>query len=424
VQEFELFERFVRQGELSVIDHDGRRYQFGQGDPRATWRLNRPDVVANIVANPTLNLGETYLDGHWDVPQGTLRDLLTILRANLEDALADTGWFKAVRAAVHSWNNVRASYRNVSHHYDLDEELFRACLDTDLNYSCAYYERADMTLEEAQAAKCRMIAAKLRLEPELSVLDIGCGWGSLAIWLARHHDVNVTGLTLSREQLRVARARVKEAGLDHRVRLELMDYREHTGRYDRIVSVGMFEHVGKRNHVSYFRTAANCLAPDGVMVMHTIGNKLEPEPVNPWIRRHVFPGGYIPTISEVARAVEKVGFCTADLEIWRHHYALTLEAWNERFQAVREQFARLRGERFCRMWEFYLVSCQTAFEAGNLVVQQWQLTRDNLVVPITRDYLYARSDAQVVPPEGSARRPAARVVRPVSDKRVSGEPER
>jgi cyclopropane fatty-acyl-phospholipid synthase-like methyltransferase len=269
-----------------------------------------------------------------------------------------------------------------------------------------------------------LASAKLRLEPELSVLDIGCGWGSLAIWLARHHDVNVTGLTLSREQLRVARARVKEAGLDHRVRLELMDYREHTGRYDRIVSVGMFEHVGKRNHVSYFRTASNCMAPDGVMLMHTIGNKLEPEPVNPWIRRHVFPGGYIPTISEVARAVEKVGFCTADLEIWRHHYALTLEAWNERFQAVREQFARLRGERFCRMWEFYLVSCQTAFEAGNLVVQQWQLTRDNLVVPITRDYLYARSDAQVVPPEGSARRPAARVVRPVSDKRVSGEPER
>ncbi|MDP6375482.1 MAG: cyclopropane-fatty-acyl-phospholipid synthase family protein [Pseudomonadales bacterium] len=437
MQEFELFKQLVRYGELTIIDHDGRHYRFGHtstrhDEPRASWRLTKPGVVAHILANPLMNLGESYLDGRWDVAEGSLHDLLSILRTNLETAVTANSTrallSKAAGQLLQSWNGIRASYRNISHHYDLDEALFRACLDEDMHYSCAYYSRPDMTLDQAQRAKCDLIAAKLCLESGQHVLDIGCGWGSLPIALAERFGVRVTGLTLSREQLRTARARIRGAGLEKLIDIHQMDYREHSGRYDRVVSVGMFEHVGKRNHTTFMRKVSDCLTSDGIALLHTIGSRLPPEPVNPWIRRHIFPGGYLPSLSEVAQAVEKSGLNTTDIEIWRQHYALTLSAWNANFQRHRVRFARERGERFCRMWEFYLVISQTAFEAGITTVQHWQLARHHLAVPTTRHYLLGASSAPALtqqPPAradslrpasagsgDSARRPATRAADP------------
>ena len=400
LRSFALLEKFVRYGELTVIDHQGQRHTFGRGEPKAALRLNTRAAFGIMARNPQLKLGEAYMDQLWDVAEGTLHDLLTILRINLEATVAGPGRWQPLRALLSSWNGLSASRRNASHHYNLDEPLFRACLDRAMHYSCAYFQQPDMSLEAAQRAKSEHIAAKLDLRPGHRVLDIGCGWGSLAIHLAKNHDVSVTGLTLSTEQLGAARDAARDLGLDDRVEFLLQDYREHEGAYDRIVSVGMFEHVGKQHGQRFFDTLRARLGGDGVALLHTIASKLPPTPVNPWIRRYIFPGGYIPSLSDIAPAVERAGLVTTDIEVLRRHYALTLKAWNRRFQGARRRFVDSKGERFCRMWEFYLVVSQTAFEVGDLVVLQWQLAKDNQAVPITRDYLYrqaASSPAPAVP---------------------------
>ena len=395
-QSFALLEKFVRRGELTVIDHAGERHTFGAGEPGAAIRLNTPSAFSVMARNPELMLGEAYMDGLWDVAEGTLHEVLTLLRINLETAIAAGGRLQPLRALLSSLNGLAASRRNASHHYDLDEPLFRACLDEAMHYSCAYFRDRGMTLEQAQHAKSEHIAAKLHLRPGHRVLDIGCGWGSLAMHLAEHHDVRVTGLTLSAEQLRVAREAAASRGLGNRVEFLLQDYREHPETYDRIVSVGMFEHVGKQNVQRFFDSVRQGLTDKGVALLHTIGSRNPPTPVNPWIRRYIFPGGYIPSISDIAPAVERAGLVSADIEVLRRHYAFTLKEWNRRFQKARGGFVESKGERFCRMWEFYLVICQTAFEVGDLVVLQWQLARDNEAVPITRDYLYENAPSEPV----------------------------
>ncbi len=393
----QFLQKFIHQGQLRVVDHAGREHCFGQGEPSAVWRLHKASTLNAILRNPLLNLGETYLAGEWDAGEGGLHTLLTVLRINFEANLDGNRWLNAAKALLGSWNGVAASQRNASRHYDLDEPLFRACLDADMHYSCAYFQDGQDSLEKAQAAKCQHIAAKLHLTPGQRVLDIGCGWGGLATYLAERQNVAVTGLTLSAEQLRVAKARVRAPALQGRVDFRLQDYREHEGTYDRVVSVGMFEHVGKRNYRAFFGKLADCLAPDGVALLHTIASKAPPTPVNPWIRRYIFPGGYIPSLSDIAPAVERAHLVSTDIEVLRRHYALTLKAWNRRFQRVRSEFAASKGEDFCRMWEFYLVASQTAFEVGDLVVLQWQLAKRNAAAPITRDYLYADSGATVFP---------------------------
>ncbi len=397
----EVFDRFLTDGTLTVVDADGSRRQFGSGTPSATMRINRSGTLPRILRNPELILGETYLAGEWDVTEGSLHDLLTILRTNLEHRAGRHPLARALALMLVPWNHLAASHRNVRHHYDLDETLFRACLDANMHYSCAYYREATMSLEEAQQAKCDHIAAKLCLRPGLRVLDVGCGWGGLAMELAERHDVTVKGITLSPEQLRVARSTARERGLDDRVRFEIQDYRQVDERFDRIVSVGMFEHVGRRHYGEFFAKVQNLLADDGVALLHTIGASGSPSAVNPWIARYIFPGGYIPSLSDVAPAVERAGLVTADVEILRHHYALTLAEWNRRFQQRRAEFAESKGEAFCRMWEFYLLASQTAFEVSDLVVHHWQLAKRNLSVPITRDYLYA-SQPHVEMPAASA----------------------
>ena len=387
-----MYDKFIRDnikhGSFKLVHPNGDEQIYGSGQASVVWKINDTRVLSKIVRNPLLNLGETYIEGGWDVEDGKLAELLTVLRTNFEDGFVRRGATAAYAAILQSWNNIGASMRNVSHHYDLDASLFRAFLDQDMHYSCAYFRSPDQPLEEAQSAKCDHIRRKLCLKPGQKVLDIGSGWGSLGLYLADKEDVQVTGLTLSNEQLAVANKEAVRRGLDNQVQFRLEDYRNHHGKYDAVVSVGMFEHVGLRNFDGYFTKVAELLSRDGVAMIHTIGHTDRPTATNPWFRRHIFPGGYIPAISEITAAVERSPLVFADIEVWRQHYALTLKEWNRRFQTVRPEFAREKGERFCRIWEFYLLACQTAFEVSNLVVYQLQLGLNNMSVPTTRDYLY------------------------------------
>jgi len=402
-----LIEEHVRSGELTLVEANGTRHRFGTGTPKATWVMHRPNTLRRILANPALELGETYVDGSWDVADGTLAELLTILRNNFGDLNQRRSIAGEVLALVQSWNALKASASNVHRHYDLDEDLFRAFLDRGMHYSCAYYRDPDISLESAQLAKCNHIARKLLLEPGQRVLDIGCGWGSLAMHLAETANVSVVGLTLSIEQLRVAQAEAIRRGLDDRVEFRLEDYREHRGRYDRIVSVGMFEHVGRRNFARYFAQLVAQLNPGGCALLHTIGSTRPPNSTNAWFRRHIFPGGFIPSLSNISTAIEQARLIVGDVEILRPHYALTLKEWNRRFQTQRAHFAATKGEDFCRMWEFYLVASQTAFEYGDLVVFQLQLGGRDAPFPATRDYLYARTgdECATAPMAADALRP-------------------
>lgn len=380
----------IKAGSLSLIDHNGNRTTFGNDETPVVVKFNKRGTLYRIVRNPHLNLGECYMNGELDIEEGSLTDFLRLLRINMSDFANVKGSLlaPALTSIAQSWNTVKASLRNVSFHYNLDDDLYRGFLDEDMHYSCAYFENPEDSLEMAQQAKCRHLMNKLCLSPGQRVLDIGSGWGSLAMYLAEHADVEVTGITLSTSQLRVANERAKARNLGNQVRFLLEDYREHDSQYDAIVSVGMFEHVGKRNFNVYFRRVKELLKPDGVATIHTIGSASEPTPTNPWIKRYIFPGGYIPSLSEVTKNIESNHLFMSDIEVWRRHYALTLAAWNERFQKIRDDVKQRQGERFCRLWEFYLCACQTAFEYDSLVVFQMQLAHHNDTVPLTRNYLY------------------------------------
>lgn len=381
----------IRYGTLILEFADGtesRRY--GDGNPVAHWQVASPRVLRQISTDPGFMLGQTYMDSSWSVPAGGLLPLLEVLMRNFHYETAD--WrgrmWRMLLAPLQQWNRVRASRRNVSRHYDLDTDMFRQFLDEDMQYSCAYFPRPEATLEEAQRAKCEHIRRKLLLSPGQRVLDIGCGWGGLAMYLAEQADVQVTGLTLSAEQHRVARERVRERGLEGRVDIRLEDYREHRGEYDRIVSVGMFEHVGVPYYQRYFELVRERLPEDGVALIHTIGRRSPPGLTNSWTRRYIFPGGYIPAMSETMAAIERSSLVCADVEVLRRHYAFTLQHWLQRFQTVRDQWVQRRSETFCRMWEFYLAASASSFLWRDLLVFQFQLARSLEAVPITRDYLY------------------------------------
>ena len=321
-----------------------------------------------------------------------LYDLLHVLMANVQAGGIPTVDFKQrlanLREPFRRANNARRSRRNVAHHYDLNGRLYALFLDRDRQYSCAYFERGDETLEAAQAAKKRHIAAKLQLDrPGLTVLDIGCGWGGMALTLARDYGARVHGITLSEEQLGEARARAAAENLAGQVTFELADYRAVDRVFDRVVSVGMFEHVGVPNYQAYFDAVRRCLKPDGVALIHSIGRFGGPSTTNDWIAKYIFPGGYSPSLSEVLPALEKAGLMQTDIEILRLHYARTLAHWRRRFAANRDAIAALYDERFCRMFEFYLTSSELAFRVQDHMNFQIQLVRDQNVLPLTRDYM-------------------------------------
>jgi cyclopropane-fatty-acyl-phospholipid synthase len=403
-----MFERklaaFIKTGSLTIIRANGRRIHLGEtinSSPQLTVvvRLTRRFVALKLMLRPDLYFGEAYMDGALVIEQGTLWDLFKLCGQNFVNRRPwRRPWFvrlfRTIARPFHQHNSLRAARRNVAHHYDLSELLFRAFLDDDMQYSCAYFRDPLLTLDEAQQAKKRHIIAKLLLEPGHRVLDIGCGWGGLAISIAQAEAVQTTAATLSKKQLSVARRRAKDAEVDHRVTFEPKDYREISGSFDRIVSVGMFEHVGRPNYQAFFNKIAALLTDEGVALIHSIGRMDGPGLTQAWTRKYIFPGGYIPALSEVLPAVERAGLWVTDIEILRLHYAETLRAWRERFL---ENLSLLQGaydERFRRMWEFYLAGSEMAFRYDNLMVFQLQLAKRVDVVPLTRDYIFEHERAK------------------------------
>ncbi|HSV03552.1 MAG TPA: cyclopropane-fatty-acyl-phospholipid synthase family protein [Phenylobacterium sp.] len=390
-------QKVIREGDLTVRLPGGREFTLGDGSgPPVAVRIVTPRWLARIAANPSMGLGEAYMEGGLVLESGAIHDLADLIGRNakhrpLRRASALWRWWLDRRLMA---NARRAARRNVAHHYDLSVDLYRRFLDPDMQYSCAYFPHPGASLEEAQAAKKRHLAAKLLLQPGQKVLDIGCGWGGLALSLARAAQVEVDGITLSTEQLATAKARAEAAGLAGRARFSLTDYRDVRGRYDRIVSVGMFEHVGRPNYQVYFDQMAKLLKDDGVAVLHSIGRADGPAFTQPWIARYIFPGGYIPSLSEVLPCVERAGLMVTDIEILRLHYAETLKAWRERFAAHRAEIAALYDERFCRMWEFYLALSEIAFRYRGHFVFQMQLAKKVDAAPITRDYI-AEAEAEI-----------------------------
>ena len=388
-----LLSRVVTHGTLTVVDASGTSFEFGDGrGPRVAIRCLDAKLERQIALNPNLAVGEAYMDGRLVVEEGRIYDLLALVLDNATSKppprwalAADTLRYLTRRIA--QYNPASRSRRNVAHHYDIDGRIYDLFLDSERQYSCAYYPTDDTDLDEAQRAKIRHLAGKLALEEEHRLLDIGSGWGGLALNLAAMTGCEAQGITLSTEQLAHARGWAQKRGLDKRVRFDLTDYRHLTGRFDRIVSVGMFEHVGINHYGTFFERVRDLLADDGVALIHFIGRADVPTATNGFIARYIFPGGYIPALSEVMPAIEKSGLITTDIEILRLHYAKTLRHWRERFLAHWDEAVALQGERFCRMWEFYLAGSECAFRYQNLVVFQIQLARRVETLPIVRDYM-------------------------------------
>jgi cyclopropane-fatty-acyl-phospholipid synthase len=386
-----LLSRFIRRGTFSVTTSRGRTYTFGDGTgtPVAVRFVTRA-AERGILLDPELKFGEAYMDGSLVVEQGTIADVLAIAlgqKAEVPNWARPQWLVRYIGRRLAQFNPRPRARRNVAHHYDLDGRLYSLFLDADRQYSCAYFESPDTSLDDAQLAKKRHLAAKLRLTDEQHVLDIGCGWGGLGLYLAEFGGANVTGVTLSREQHAIANERAAEKGLNEQARFLLQDYRDVRAPFDRIVSVGMFEHVGVNHYETFFEKCAQLLADDGVMVLHSIGRSEGPGITNPWISKYIFPGGYIPALSEVLPVIERAGLLVTDIEILRLHYAETLKAWRERFLAHRDDVERIYEPRFVRMWEFYLAASEMSFREQNMMVMQIQLTKRQGVVPITRDYI-------------------------------------
>jgi cyclopropane-fatty-acyl-phospholipid synthase len=391
-----MLKRIVEKGELTVVDHDGTAYRFGNPDPArkpVVIRFTDRTTALDIARDPRLGTGEAYMNGRLVMVEGGILDLLDLIRSNRpwdrgsgKSGLGKSG--SRLLARIDRLNWERRSRKNVAHHYDLSDRLYDLFLDADRQYSCAYFTDPANSLDEAQSDKKAHIAAKLHLKSGQRVLDIGCGWGGMALYLNRVADVDVLGITLSEEQLKVARRRAEEAGVADRVQFELIDYRAVHGRFDRIVSVGMFEHVGPPHYRAFFRKCRSLLAEDGVMLLHTIGRMGGPGTTDAWTTKYIFPGGYNPALSEIVGASERTKMIVADVETLRLHYAHTLLHWYERTTEAREQIEALYDERFFRMWQFYLAGALVAFRHGGMVNYQIQYIRNRHALPITRDYMW------------------------------------
>jgi cyclopropane-fatty-acyl-phospholipid synthase len=393
-----IFDAFLthllREGDLRITFPDGRtrRYGDGAGEPVAVT-LHDPALPRKIILSPDMAVGEGYMDGRLTIADDDLYGFLTLAVRNM--AAQGDPWFRrpmiwarhALRY-VQQFNPASRARSNVAHHYDLSGELYDLFLDRDRQYSCAYFRDPDMTLDAAQEAKKHHIAKKLLIEPGMRVLDIGCGWGGMGLTLARDHGAEVVGVTLSQEQHAVANKRAEEAGLADRCTFKLMDYRDVTGQFDRIVSIGMFEHVGVPHYEEYFRNVRDRLKQDGIALIHTIGRSDPPGTTSPWILKYIFPGGYVPALSEAIAPIERQYLFATDIEVWRLHYAQTLRNWHDRFMANIDRARALYDERFCRMWRYYLIACELTFRYNYQVVFQFQLTKEQDAVPLTRDYLY------------------------------------
>ena len=388
-----MLKSFIRVGTLKVVDAKGQVHVFaGAPGPEVTMVLSDPSLYRKLFFNPELHAGEAYMDGRLRFEDSTLRDFLTLFSMN-RLSLGSYPMQKVLRRVSRGLkrfqqaNPIGKAQQNVAHHYDLGNDFYRLFLDEGMQYSCAYFLDDDETLEQAQQNKLRLLAAKLDLKPGLRILDIGSGWGDLALYLGSVADVDVTGVTLSKEQYALANEKAREMGLSDRVRFELLDYRTVEGRCDRRVSGGMFEHVGVHHYDEFFAKVNALLEDDGLMVLHSIGHMSPPGTASPWLRKYIFPGAYSPALSEVFTSVEQASLWVTDVEILRLHYAKTLNHWWRRFEANRDKVAAMYDERFCRMWEFYLVSAEMMFLTGSQLVFHMQLARQRDAAPIVRDYI-------------------------------------
>lgn len=403
-----MLKKLIQIGTLNLIDADGKRYCYqGKPGPNVTVRLHNKQVERQLLWHPELALGEAYMQGTLTIENPNsqtqniydLLNLLTMNHAILHEKLGIAPHLFSLIAKfvsyVKQFASAKRSQMNVAHHYDLDANFYQLFLDLDRQYSCAYFKNPNDTLEIAQINKKQHIMQKLLLQPGQRVLDIGCGFGGMALYLAKNANVEVVGLTLSKEQLAVATERARQAGLSDRVKFYLRDYRFETTQYDRIVSVGMFEHVGLPQYQTFFDQCQKLLTPDGIMLLHSIGLSSRPAPTNPWILKYIFPGGYCPSLSEVIPKVENSRLYITDIEILRDHYAETLRHWRNRFMSHWDKVKEIYSEEFCRMWEFYLACCETGFRNQDLMVFQIQMTRNKKTIPLTRDYLYQDSSNKI-----------------------------
>lgn len=386
--------RLIRKGQLTITYPDADCRRYGPGGPEAALHIRTPRALRALCLNPDLALGEGYMDGTIEIGgNAELEALLALVLLNRRPG-AMPAYIRALdrmRYHARAWvqrNTAASAKANVAHHYDISDDLYRLMLDADMQYSCAYFAHPDMTLDQAQEAKKHHIARKLMIEPGMSVLDIGCGWGGMALTLARSYGARVTGVTLSENQLVTAQKRAAGAGLTDRMTFRLIDYRALQGQYDRIVSVGMLEHVGLPHFGGYFSKIGTLLHPDGIALIHTIGRVSPPMSHSPWIHKYIFPGGYVPSLSELMPAIETSGLWQTDIEVWRLHYARTLRAWRDRFDANLDTVRDWYDDRFIRMWRYYLTACIMAFEQQEQCVYHLQLAHKRDAVPLTRDYLY------------------------------------
>jgi len=397
-----ILSRAIKRGRLELTYANGRKVAFGEptpGFPEVAIRFADSRVPRDIIADYRLGAGEAYMDGRILIEQGNVMEFVQLVQSNSPwengTELAEPSLFRRIRVNLgviaRSFNKPGSSKRNVAHHYDIGNDLYQLMLDEEhMQYSCAYWPREGMTLSEAQEAKLAHIAAKLVLEPGQRVLDIGCGWGGMAIYLARKAGVEVLGITLSEEQLKLARERAEAAGVADRVRFELVDYRDLAKRgesFDRIVSVGMFEHVGVPQYQTFFRACARLLNEGGVMLLHTIGRLDGPNRTDAFTDKYIFPGGYIPALSETVAASERVRLPLTDLEILRFHYSRTLREWYRRCMENRDAIIAMYDERFFRLWTFYLAGATASFESGGMCNFQLQYARRRDTLPLTRDYM-------------------------------------
>lgn len=394
-----LARQIVEHGQLTIEFANGDKLNVGDGSGQPiVVRFKDRRAPLDLVLNPELALGELFMDGRFEMIQGSIYDFLSLVASNAlrRKPPAFMKWLRTLRDTKDLLllrNGKSRSLENAAHHYNIDRRLYELFLDEDMQYTCAYFEHPGATLQEAQLAKKRHVAAKAMIEPGHRALDIGCGWGGLAIYLARTCGANSVGVSLATEQLSVANQRVQDAGLAERVKFLLEDYRDTQGPFDRVVSVGMLEAVGPADLPVYFQKVADLLTEDGVALIHTIGKVDGPGAANPWLTKYIFPGGYVPSMSQLAVAVEQSGLFLADIEVLRMHYAETLKAWRERFMSRRDEAKALYDERFCRMWEFYLALCEVAFRIDGECVYQLLLAKKHTTVPITRDYIAEREQA-------------------------------
>ena len=388
-----VFAHIVRSGHLTLLEPGGKRFAFGDGTgDEVAIRVHDSRTAFRLVLDPDLAVGEAYMDGGLTVERGTIYDFLALVFSNAATVEPPAGvkfplQLRVALRRLHQRNPVRLARRNVAHHYDIDGRIYELFLDRDRQYSCAYFESPDRSLEDAQQAKKRHLAAKLAIEPGMRVLDIGSGWGGLALYLAEACGAEVVGVTLSQEQHALSVQRAAQTGLSGRAGFRLMDYREIEGTFDRVVSVGMFEHVGIGHYREFFGKLQSLLAPDGAAVLHSICRSDGPNATSAWTKKYIFPGGYIPALSEIVPAIEKSGLYLTDIEVLRLHYARTLREWRQRFADHRDIARRLKDERFCRMWEFYLAASEFAFRWSGMNNVQIQMCRHQHALPVTRDYM-------------------------------------